>query len=60
VHLNYRRQLNWPGAIIVQLFCERIGNTSLTIATQAWKRDRHGEAVVKVAEGIFVFVGMEP
>lgn len=32
VHLNYRRQLTWPGTIIVQLFCERIGNTSLTIA----------------------------
>ena len=32
VHLNYRRQLNWPGAVIVQLFCERIGNTSLTLA----------------------------
>ena len=37
----------------------RQGNTSLTIATQAWKRDRHGEAVAKVAEGNFVFVGME-
>ena len=30
--LNYRRQLNWPGEILVQLFCERLGNTSLTIA----------------------------
>jgi len=32
------------------------GRTSLTIATQAWKRDRHGEAMAKVAEGRFVFV----
>ncbi|MEP6939811.1 MAG: thioesterase family protein [Rudaea sp.] len=32
VHVNYRRQLGWPGEIIVQLFCERIGNTSLTLA----------------------------
>lgn len=30
--LNYRRQLGWPGEILVQLFCERLGNTSLTIA----------------------------
>ncbi|MBN8806971.1 MAG: acyl-CoA thioesterase [Sphingomonas sp.] len=35
------------------------GRTSLTIATQAWKRDRHGEAVARVAEGNFVFVGVE-
>jgi acyl-CoA thioesterase YciA len=34
------------------------GRTSLTIATQAWKRDRHGEAMAKVAEGRFVFVGV--
>ena len=35
------------------------GRTSLTIATQAWKRDRHGEGVAKVAEGRFVFVGVD-
>jgi acyl-CoA thioesterase YciA len=35
------------------------GRTSLTIATQAWKRDRHGEATAKIAEGRFVFVGVE-
>ena len=33
------------------------GRTSLTIAIEAWKRDRHGESVAKVAEGRFVFVG---
>jgi acyl-CoA thioester hydrolase len=32
VHINYRRQLNWPGQVRVELLCERIGNTSLTIA----------------------------
>lgn len=35
------------------------GRTSLTIRTEAWKRDRHGEANAKVAEGQFVFVGVE-
>lgn len=35
------------------------GRTSLTITTEAWKRDRHGEAMAKVAEGRFVFVGLE-
>jgi acyl-CoA thioesterase YciA len=35
------------------------GRTSLTIATEAWKRDRHGEGIAKVAEGRFVFVGVQ-
>jgi acyl-CoA thioesterase YciA len=35
------------------------GRTSMTIAAEAWKRDRHGEAMAKIAEGRFVFVGME-
>ena len=31
-HINYRRQLNWPARVLAQLHCQRIGNTSLTIA----------------------------
>lgn len=36
----------------------RQGKTSLTVATEAWTRDRHGEGVAKVATGTFVFVGV--
>jgi acyl-CoA thioester hydrolase len=32
VTLNYRRQLTWPGEIVVQLFCARVGTSSLTVA----------------------------
>ncbi len=32
VHVNYRAQLSWPGQIVVDLYCERLGNSSLTIA----------------------------
>ena len=32
VQFNYRAQLSWPGEIVVELYCERLGNTSLTIA----------------------------
>ncbi|HEX6833783.1 MAG TPA: thioesterase family protein [Rudaea sp.] len=28
---NYRRQLGWPAQLVVALYCERIGNSSLTI-----------------------------
>ena len=29
---NYRRVLNWPATIIAELYCERLGNSSLTVA----------------------------
>jgi acyl-CoA thioester hydrolase len=32
VHVNYRAQLGWPARIVVRLYCERVGNASLTIA----------------------------
>jgi acyl-CoA thioester hydrolase len=30
--VNYRRQLGWPGTIVAQLYCERLGTTSVTVA----------------------------
>lgn len=30
--LNFRRQLQWPGEVVVELAVERLGNRSLTIA----------------------------
>lgn len=42
VTANYRKQLNWPAQLVVQLYCERLGNSSLTIAFRiedAAKRD---------------------
>ena len=30
-HVNYRRPIEWPNEIVVELFVERLGNTSLTI-----------------------------
>lgn len=32
IQVNYRRQLAWPANLIVQLLCERVGRTSLTLA----------------------------
>ncbi len=32
VHLNYRAQLSWPAKLEVELYCERLGNKSLTLA----------------------------
>ena len=30
-NINYRAQLAWPGDIVVELHCERLGTTSLTL-----------------------------
>jgi acyl-CoA thioester hydrolase len=32
IQLNYRRSLQWPANIIVELYCERAGTSSLTVA----------------------------
>jgi acyl-CoA thioester hydrolase len=32
VHVNYRRAVSWPGSVVVELYCERLGNTSVTLA----------------------------
>lgn len=31
IQVNYRRQLGWPAEIDVELYCERVGRSSLTI-----------------------------
>lgn len=32
IEVNYRAQLVWPGGVIVELYCERIGHSSLTVS----------------------------
>ena len=57
VHINYRRQLNWPGSVVAQLHCERIGNASLTIAHRLLGGD-DGRALY--ADGNSVLVWIDP
>ena len=37
----------------------RVGRTSMTIAVEAWRRDRHGETMQKVTEARFTFVAID-
>ena len=57
IHINYRRQLNWPEQVRVELHCERIGNTSLTIAHRLLGGD---DAQVVYADGTSVLVWIDP
>jgi acyl-CoA thioesterase YciA len=38
---------------------ERVGRTSITIAVEAWRRERHQEEAFKVTEAKFTFVAVD-
>lgn len=51
----------------VQVGCEvsvytemlKVGRTSMTMAVEAWRRERHSEVAVKVTEAKFTFVAID-
>jgi acyl-CoA thioester hydrolase len=57
VHANYRRPLSWPGEIVVQLFCERLGTSSITLAHRI--ADASDESVLYM-DGNVVMVWIDP
>jgi len=38
---------------------ERVGRTSLVIAVEAWRRERHSEEAIKVTQAKFTFVAID-
>jgi acyl-CoA thioester hydrolase len=56
IHANYRRQLTWPAQLVVELYCERLGASSLTIAYRIL--DAADRAVV-YADGTTVMVWID-
>lgn len=57
VNLNYRRPLAWPAKIVVDLVCQRVGATSLTIAHRIVDADDDG---ILYCDGHVVMVWMNP
>lgn len=55
-HVNYRRPIAWPNEIVVELFVERLGNTSLTIGHRILDRD---DDTVLFADGNVVMVWID-
>lgn len=55
--LNYRRQLGWPGEVMVELSVQRIGNSSLTIAHRIVSADN---ADLLYGDGSVVMVWADP
>lgn len=57
VQLNYRRPIEWPAQLHVQLDCERIGNSSMTIAHRLVDA---ADAGILYCDGHVVMVWMDP
>ncbi|MBN8895340.1 MAG: acyl-CoA thioesterase [Rhodanobacter sp.] len=55
--VNYRRPIAWPAQLQVQLFCERMGNSSMTIAHRMIDAER---ADTLYCDGNVVMVWMDP
>jgi acyl-CoA thioester hydrolase len=55
-HVNYRRPIAWPNEIVVELFVERLGSTSLTIGHRIVHAD---DATVLYADGNVVMVWID-
>lgn len=55
--LNYRRQLGWPGEVMVELSVQRIGNSSLTLAHRIVSADN---ADLLYGDGSVVMVWADP
>ncbi|HEX7817022.1 thioesterase family protein [Dyella sp.] len=55
--LNYRRPIAWPAQLSVQLFCEKLGNTSMVVGHRIVDAD---DAERVYCDGRVVMVWMNP
>lgn len=55
VQMNYRQPIPYPAEVIVELFAERVGNTSLTIG----HRINSADGAVQYADGHVVMVWID-
>ncbi len=55
--LNYRRPIEWPAQLHVELFCTRLGNSSMTIAHRMV--DAHDNSQL-YCDGHVIMVWMDP
>ena len=57
-HLNYRRPIEWPCDVTVELFVERLGNTSVTVGHRILDA-RNADAPVLFCDGHVVLVWID-
>ncbi|WP_266182723.1 acyl-CoA thioesterase [Dyella humicola] len=55
--INYRRPIEWPAQLLVELTCERLGNSSMALAHRIIDADNDGRVY---SDGRVVMVWMDP
>ncbi len=55
--INYRRPIGWPADIVIELACERLGKSSMTIGHRIVEA---GDRDVLYSDGRVVMVWMDP
>ncbi|HET6586811.1 MAG TPA: thioesterase family protein [Oleiagrimonas sp.] len=55
--INYRRPIGWPADIVVELFCERLGKSSITVDHRIVDAE---DADCLYSDGRVVMVWMDP
>ena len=55
--LNYRLPIEWPGEVHIQLYCARLGNSSMTVAHRIIDAADHNKLY---CDGNVVMVWMDP
>ena len=57
--MQFHQPVKVGDEVTVYAEVERVGRTSMTIAVEAWRRERHLEAPIKVTEAKFTFVAVD-
>lgn len=57
--LEFQQPVKVGDEVSVYTTIERVGRTSMAIATEAWRRDRHSERAIKVTQARFTFVAID-
>ena len=57
VHVNYRKAVSWPSSVLIELYCERLGHTSVTLAHRIVDASDHD---LLYSDGQSVMVWVDP
>lgn len=57
--MEFHKPVKIGDEVSVYASIERVGRTSLTIKTEAWRRHRHSEAEEQVTQAVFTFVAID-
>lgn len=56
--MTFHRPVIVGDEVSIYAWIVRVGRTSMVIQVEVWRREREGEATMKVTEGLFTFVAI--